>query len=202
MSQFYLQDSRSHVGDGLTFWALGGGYTTNLDKAELFTAEQATTHRDTDIPWPKAYIDERAHLGVDHQYISKTDSAAQPTEGCQCVLQIQQQWNGNDILFAKWPISGTDRLERAHRVTLEAAIAIGDDELTIWPLDYIVARARRLVHRQDVDLKQALRGTGIKPPKPRRVRKQVFNCQGCGRFIPVSECYLSDCKNCGADNCP
>ncbi len=110
MSQFYLQDSRSHVGDGLTFWALGGGYTTNLDKAELFTAEQATRHRDPDIPWPKSYIDERAHLGVDHQYISEADSAAQPTEGCQCVLQIQQQWNGNDILFAKWPIGGTDRL--------------------------------------------------------------------------------------------
>ncbi len=202
MSQFYLQDSRSYVGDGLTFWALGGGYTTSLDKAELFTLEQATAKRDTDVSWPKSYIDERAHVGVDHQYISKTDSAAQPTEGCQCVLQIQQQWNGNDIFFAKWPIGGTDRLERADRLTLEAATAIGDDELIIWPLDYIVTRARRLVHRQDVDLKQALRGTGITPPKPRRIRKQVFNCQGCGRFIAVSECYLSDCQNCGADNHP
>ncbi len=46
-------------------WALGGGYTTNLDKAELFTLEQAKGKRDTDIPWPKAYIEERAHLGVD-----------------------------------------------------------------------------------------------------------------------------------------
>ncbi|KPY58719.1 Uncharacterized protein ALO46_04125 [Pseudomonas syringae pv. solidagae] len=106
MSQFYLQDSRSHVGDGLTFWALGGGYTTNLDKAELFTAEQAAGHRDTDIPWPKAYIDERAHLGVDHQYISKTDVKAQPTEGCQCVLQIKNQWNGNDIFLLGGPSSG------------------------------------------------------------------------------------------------
>ncbi|WP_241149406.1 hypothetical protein [Pseudomonas viridiflava] len=40
MSQFYLQDSRSHVGDGLTFWALGVN-TTNLVKAALFTAERA-----------------------------------------------------------------------------------------------------------------------------------------------------------------
>ncbi|WP_244618918.1 hypothetical protein [Pseudomonas syringae] len=127
---------------------------------------------------------------------------AQPTEGCQCVLQIQNRWNGNDIFFARWPIGGTDRLELAHRLTLEAAIAIGDDSLTIWPLDYIVSRVRRLVHRQDVDLKQALRGTGITPPKPRRIRKQVFNCQGCGRFIAVADCYLSDCQNCGADNHP
>ncbi|MFG0851903.1 hypothetical protein ACF8R4_12950 [Pseudomonas sp. FYR_2] len=42
MTQFYLQDSRSHVGDGLMFWALGGGYTTNLDKAELFTQGMQT----------------------------------------------------------------------------------------------------------------------------------------------------------------
>ncbi len=90
------------------------------------------------------------------------------------MLQIQNQWNGNDIIFARWPIEEADRLELAHRLRLEAAIAIGDDELTIWPLDYIVACVRRLVHRQDVDLKQALRGTGITPPKPRRVRNMKF----------------------------
>ncbi|AKF46362.1 hypothetical protein ACQJ22_01215 [Pseudomonas fragariae (ex Marin et al. 2024)] len=123
----------------------------------------------------EAYIDERAHLGVDHQYLSKTDAAAQPTEGCQCVLQIQQQWSGNDIFYTRWPCGSTDRLERARWLTLEAANSIGDDELTIWPQDYIVARARRLVHRQDVDLKQALRGTGIKAPKLGRVREQVVN---------------------------
>ena len=32
MSEFYLQDSRDYVGDGLSFWAQGGGYTTNIDK--------------------------------------------------------------------------------------------------------------------------------------------------------------------------
>ncbi|SDH70658.1 hypothetical protein SAMN05444503_105219 [Pseudomonas sp. BS3767] len=77
MSQFYLQDSRSHVGDGLTFWALGGGYTTNLDKAELFTLKQARGNRDTDIPWPKAYIDERAsrRRSSVHQKIRRESTA-------------------------------------------------------------------------------------------------------------------------------
>ena len=200
--QYYLQDSRSCVGDGLSFWELGGGYTTNLDKAELFTAEQSTNHRDTDIPWPKAYIDERAHLGVDHQYISEIDAAPQLTEGCACVLQIKKQWNGNDILFAKWPVGGTDRFERAHRLTLEAAIAIGDDELTIWPAAYIETHTRRVVHRQDVDIKKALRGTGIKLPKPKRPRMMMFNCSGCGRFISDRQRFKEDCRNCGADNLP
>lgn len=77
--------------------------------------------------------------------------------------------------FARWPIAGTDRLELAHRLTLEAAFAIGDNELTIWPLDYIVARVRRLMHRQDVELKQALRGNGIKTPKPGPVSQHVVH---------------------------
>jgi hypothetical protein len=81
MTQFYLQDSRTDVGDGLMFWALGGGYTTNLDKAELFTQAQACGHRETDIPWPKDYVDARAHLGVDHQYISLDEARDQLTPG-------------------------------------------------------------------------------------------------------------------------
>ncbi|GFM83136.1 hypothetical protein PSCICN_38280 [Pseudomonas cichorii] len=136
MDLFYLQDSRSHVGDGLLFWARNGvGYVTDLDKAELFTREQACSHRDTDIPWPKTYVDERAHLGVDFQHIKEVEAERLLVEGCECVLQIQKQWNGNDILFARWPIGRTGRLEHAHRLTLEAAKAI-DDELTIWPVDY------------------------------------------------------------------
>ena len=60
MSQFYLQDSRSHVEDGMMFWAKEGRSNgTNLDQAELFTFEEACRHRDTDIPWPKEYIDVR-----------------------------------------------------------------------------------------------------------------------------------------------
>lgn len=202
MSQFYLQDSRSHVGDGLTFWALGGGYTTNLDKAELFTAEQATSHRDTDIPWPKEYIDQRTHLGVDHQYISRKDAEPKLVDGCMCVLQVRKKWNGNDILFARWPIGETDRFEQAHRLTLEQAQAIGDDELVIWPVDYLLMHARRVVHRQDVDLKEALRGTGIKLPKPKRPRMMMFNCLGCGRFVSDEGRFIFDCRNCGADNRP
>lgn len=106
--QFYLQDSRTDVGDGLMFRALGSGYTTNLDKAELFTREQACSHRDTD---------------------------------------------------------------------------------------------RRLVHKRDVDIKEALKGTGIVLTKAkRRPPASIQNCGGCGRFVP-SPSY-EDCRHCDHDNCP
>ncbi|MFJ4387846.1 hypothetical protein ACIP02_26430 [Pseudomonas sp. NPDC089408] len=201
--QFYLQDSRSNTGDGLMFWALGGGYTTNLDKAELFTQEQASGHRETDIPWPKDYVDARAHLGVDHQYISLEEARDQLSPGCAVVLQIPGHWNGNDIALARWPIGHTFRFDKAHQLTLEAAEAIGNtpEEAVIWPVAYLEAKARRLVHKRDVDIKEALTGTGIVLAKvKRRAPASIQNCGGCGRFVP-SPSY-EDCRHCDHDNRP
>jgi DNA-directed RNA polymerase subunit RPC12/RpoP len=70
---FYLQDKRQYVGNDLLFWAKDGkGYTTDVSKAEIYTKEKAFAQnysRETDIPWPKEYIDERTRPAVDHQYV-------------------------------------------------------------------------------------------------------------------------------------
>lgn len=71
MDEFYLQDSRSYVGNDILFWREGGGYTTDVSKAEVFTKEAALRQnrsRDTDIPWPKNYIDNKTRPAVDMQY--------------------------------------------------------------------------------------------------------------------------------------
>ena len=71
--QFYLQDSRSYVGNDMLFWAKNGGYTTDLSKAEVMTKEDAfrrNHNRETDIPWPKEYIDARTRPAVDVQYVN------------------------------------------------------------------------------------------------------------------------------------
>jgi rubrerythrin len=121
---FYLQDSRSYVGNDILWWAKKGmGYTTDLTKAEVYTKEQAVRQhqcRETDRPWPKSYIDQHTRPAVDMQY---------------------------------------------------------------------------------VEINKALKGTGIKLIKPRKLKKDVFNCHGCGRFLSERDIY-SDCPNCGADNRP
>ncbi len=69
--EFYLQDSRSYVGNDILFWRDGGGYTTNVNEAEVFTKEAALRQnrsRETDIPWPKNYIDNKTRPAVDMQY--------------------------------------------------------------------------------------------------------------------------------------
>lgn len=75
--QFYLQDSRSYVGNDVLWWASQGGYTTDLSKAKVYTREDALAHHDarhSDVPWPKAYIDARTRPAVDMQYIKRGEA--------------------------------------------------------------------------------------------------------------------------------
>lgn len=75
---FYLQDSRSYVGNDVLWWAKGGnGYTTDLSKAETYTKAEAQRMHDarrTDIPWPKTYVDAKTRPAVDMQYIKRDEA--------------------------------------------------------------------------------------------------------------------------------
>ena len=70
---YVIQDSRQYVGNDLLFWRNGGGYTTDLEKAELFTKKQAVAinqDRASDIPWTHKYLFEHAQQTVDMQNIN------------------------------------------------------------------------------------------------------------------------------------
>lgn len=208
MSQFYLQDSRSHayVGDGLSFWGIkGAGYVTDLDKAELYTAEQAQDHRETDIPWPKEYIDARVRIGVDCQHVEIREALDQHPDAAEFYLQKPKAWNGNNLIWLMADCGFTSDVSKAARIArVDTIRMIGhcSSGAVAWPCAYIDAHSRRLVERDDVNLKQALRGTGIKLPKPKHPRMMMFNCHGCGRFISDEGRFISDCRNYGADNRP
>lgn len=77
---YYLQDSRSYVGNDVLWWAKGGnGYTTDLRKAAVYAEDEAQVMHDgrhSDIPWPKAYIDQHARPAVDMQYIKRDQALA------------------------------------------------------------------------------------------------------------------------------
>lgn len=207
--QYYLQDSRSHayVGDGLSFWGFkGSGYVTNLDKAQLFTKAGACDHRDTDIPWPKAYIDARTRTGVDCQYLTLSEALDQYPGATEFYIQKPQAWNGNNLIWMTPDGSFSSDLRQAAVVrdteTIQMIGKLGNSGAVVWPKPYIDAHSRRLVERDDVNIKEALRGTGIKLAKPQKSRMMMFNCAGCGRFISDMQRYREDCRNCGASNTP
>jgi hypothetical protein len=75
--QFYIQDSRSYCGNDVMWWSQDGGYTTDISKAHLYTKDEAVRqhkNRETDIPWPKSYIDQKIRPVVDMQYINRTEA--------------------------------------------------------------------------------------------------------------------------------
>lgn len=208
-NQFYLQDSRDHayVGDGLSFWAKDGkGYVTDLSKAQLYTLEQAQGHRDTDIPWPKEYIDARARVGVDCQYVTLSEALDQHPGAAEFYIQKPQCWNGNNLIWMTPDGSFSSDLLNAAVVrdteTIQMIGKLGNSGAVVWDKAYIDAHSRRLVERDDVNIKEALRGTGIKLIKPKKPRMMMFNCEGCGRFISDLQRYQNDCRNCGQDNRP
>ena len=77
---YYLQDKRSYVGNDLLFWAKDSkGYTTDVRRAEVFTREEALRQnrdRDTDVPWPKDYIDAKTRPAVDVQLVELEEALA------------------------------------------------------------------------------------------------------------------------------
>ena len=75
-SEYYLQDNRGSVGNDMMWWAKDGkGYTTDIDRAEVFSefeAMQQHESRSTDVPWPKDYIDSRTTRVVDIQHVDRS----------------------------------------------------------------------------------------------------------------------------------
>jgi hypothetical protein len=80
LDRWYLQDTRSYVGNDVLWWAKDGlGYTTDVSKAHVFQRDEAfrqAAMRGADKAWPKAYIDGKTRPAVDMQYIDHAAAIA------------------------------------------------------------------------------------------------------------------------------
>lgn len=71
-AKYYIQDARGYVGNDMLWWREGGGYTTSIIDAEVFSQEKAfqlNKGRCSDVPWPKDYIDCHTRMVVDVQIV-------------------------------------------------------------------------------------------------------------------------------------
>lgn len=203
---FYLQDSRSYVGNNVMWWAENGnGYTTDISKAHVYTRAEAQAHHDdrsTDIPWPKEYIDTRTRPAVDMQYIRQEEGG--PSTDDLFYVQDSRSFDGNDVLW--WTAGGrgcTTDLRKAHLFTRDEALARHGQLSTDipWPRQYIDGKTRPAVDQQYIKRAEALAGSGITLVKPTKARGYVIRCHQCGRFLSERQVF-EDCGNCGADNRP
>jgi hypothetical protein len=78
--EYYLQDKRDFVGNCVLWWRKNReGYCTDLREAHVFTRDEAYGQhdcRETDIPWPKAYIDRLSAPTVDMQKLKRAEATA------------------------------------------------------------------------------------------------------------------------------
>lgn len=85
---YYIQDKRTVVGNCALWWAKDAhGYCCDLVDAGIFKGKEAASHRDTDVPWPVATVQQHItqHVRVEslHRLVDqkkKLDELARLTE--------------------------------------------------------------------------------------------------------------------------
>lgn len=190
MTNFYLRDSRGNTGSSCMFWAENGnGYTTNLDRAHVYTLEEAQRHfndRHTDVPLSKALVDELVTVRVDHQYLDESQGG-EVADGGEYVIHVSRgDYDGNDVYW---------KAERGCTVNLSDALVLTKDEAeqamrflddaVIYPFLYAVSISRRTFQARNVNERRMITAAGIRKPKLRRERPTTGrtrgNCPDCGK---------------------
>ncbi|MGI2125576.1 hypothetical protein [Shewanella oncorhynchi] len=188
MSQlFYLRDSRSNVGSTCLFWAQDGcGYTSDLNKAHVYTLEEAQrkfNSRHTDVPLSKTLVDELAHSRVDCQYLPEDGEK----DGCdEYVISPKSRWDGNDVYWLTFDFLSVNykgAVVLSYRNALARIDELGIDA-NIYAKPDIDAIARRTFQAANVNERSMITAAGIRKPKRPRTRqttgKTRGNCPHCG----------------------
>lgn len=186
--EFYIRDSRSDVGTSAMFWSSPGGYTSDLNKAQAFTRDDAISQhmcRETDIPVLISIAREYSYLAVDMQYL--------PDTGISDLnyLVIKNKYDGNNVLFTERGCNSFG-LDSFRPVTAEKAKNSMElnKGIDCYPADKIEAIARPVVNSVYLQTRTVLRRAKIKM-NPRLLAKNQStatgkergNCPECGKIV-------------------
>lgn len=197
-----LLDSRSTVGNALMFWALEGGYTSNIEKAEIFSVDDARRQhqcRESDIPMRLDYLDARKERMVDFQYLKAehrprtVESLLEFAPETRFYAVVPGQWDGNALYFVSREGQPSPDVDRARTFSRdEARVLLEAGGRHLWASEHIDALAYWRIPEPGVDRKQALQDTGIELIKRRRAR-QTYRCDSCGKFCTPEAYYAQSC---------
>ncbi len=189
MTTFYLRDTRSNVGSTCMFWAKdGNGYTSNLDKAHVYTLEEAQrdfNSRHTDVPLSKELVDAVATVRVDHQYLD--DCMAGLATGCdQYVIHCNiGDFDGNDVYWKAQKGSTVNLSDALILTAEEVKHALWNDAVAFYRLEYVQSISRRTLQVKNVNERCMITTAGIRKPKRKRERptsgRTRGNCRHCGK---------------------
>lgn len=185
------------------FWALGGGYTTNIRRAEVFSVDEARRQhesRNSDIPMRLDYLEARREKMVDCQNLKpeeRPDTVEKlltyPAETLFYAV-VPRQWDGNAVYFVAREGSPSTDVDKARLYTREDAKVLLEAQVHhLWPQTLIDSFAYWRIPEPWVNRRQALKDTGIQLVKPRRQR-QFYKCGSCGKFCSAEAYYTQTCS--------
>lgn len=187
--RFYLICTRETVGSNASFWCHDGhGYNSSIDKAHVYTLEEAQSHwntgRDIDQPVCADSVDALAIVHVDHQHVS-CETIIEP--GCNQYVAFKKGcWDGNDLYWvSNGALPTTDFMQAA------LFDKPGDPTDLVWlPFHIADAAKRRTFPIAMLDHRRMVQAAGLRVPahiqRARRRKtgsgKVRFNCTDCGRI--------------------
>lgn len=186
---FYVTNRHGDTGNNVNFHNKDGcGYGTNLDKLHVFTLKEAQQHLDWDInslPLLKSEVDKRSIRAVDSQYLKDEVLNTTDKKG-EYIVQIERQWNGNDIAFISTKGNPTFNYDKANVMNLDTAKLAATIGGKVWSRAYLDSISRRTFQRHNILTRTMITDAGIKYKKPRKQRpttgKTRWNCPTCGKI--------------------
>lgn len=188
-NEFYLACFRDNVGSNVSFHAKDGkGYVTDIDKAHVYTKEQAqkawNNGREFDQPISVSHVKALTVWKVDCQYID-----GKASEGVLYVAHKSGSWDGNDVYWFSQSGHSTDFAKAQKLTAQEAEILNGTGGYIISLHSDIDSIKRRTFDFNKFNRRKMVQGVGlITPEHVKRHRRRVssgktrFNCPSCGKI--------------------
>lgn len=206
--RFYLACFRDNVGSNVSFHCIDGkGYATDVDKAHVYSREEAQKEWDTgrtyDRPISADHVDELTVWKVDHQYIPIETQVIDGVIGY--AVFVKGKFDGNDVYWLnKQSFETSTDFEMASYFLLEEIRGLGQIYVAI-PYHLADKAKRRTFDFGKYNPRTMTQGVGLKIPAhlkkaKRRVEnpKSRFNCPNCGKIVWQFNPYDFDhCDHCG-----
>ncbi len=190
MRAFYMICTRETVGSNASFHCKDGkGYATDIDKAHVYTLEEAQRAwehgRSIDQPVCAESVLSLAEYHVDCQYIP--DETVIDKQCNYYVGYLKDDWDGNDVYWLN------DRGYPSTNFSIAKRFTIPDltmDNIVWLPFDVADAQKRRTFRLANFNARSMVQSAGLRVPewlKKQRRRKENsgktrWNCPCCGKI--------------------
>lgn len=187
--RFYLLCTRDTVGSRAAFHGIKGhSYVTDLDKAEVYTREEAqrawNSGREIDLPVSADHLDALSEWRVDCQHVGPSDLSQLPAD-TEYVAYCKGAWDGNDLYW----VGESSRTLNVLQAKRFKEPDLSKENLVWLPWAVVDSKKRRTVAISEVNRRTMIQGAGLKQPewlvKSKRRKGSVktrMNCPGCGKL--------------------